>query len=352
MKRNKRIIGILILLSLILGTTNIAFAVTSASMTISKNTALNKALAYVKPEIVVQLKQKMQIFKDVKGQRVYPIVYNGSTYLPVRAISALMNEDIQWDNNSKTIYIGKTLNNPNKSKAKKTNENKEAAQGFDKENYIEPSWKSAQVTVNVRPDITIMYDFEAQKFTDASGNLIYPVVYEGSTYLPVRSISGLMKEKIEWDNVTKTIFIGSKEGKQEEEAEPTIYTKRLKAELESAIEIYDQATSKMVSIQKTTDAAMKVMLADSISADVQTAEKQTMDINSIKKSRMTEEEKAAQEALYTFAKVSENYLLVLENISYLAASKEDYSMFADTFVSLALDSQEKLNTARSLIDAL
>ncbi|WP_312647451.1 stalk domain-containing protein [Aminipila sp.] len=346
MKRNQRIIGILLSLSLVLGTSNLAYGA------VSGKTASSNVLAYVKPEIVVQLNQEMQIFKDVKGQRVYPIVYNGSTYLPVRAISALMNEDIQWDNYGKTVYIGKTFNNPNKSKAKMSTENKGAAQGVDQEDYVQPTWKSAQVTVSVRSDITIMYDFEVQQFRDASENRIYPIVYEGSTYLPVRSISGMMKKQIQWDNVTKTITIGDKQEKQEQEAEPSIYTKRLKAELESAIEIYDQATEKIVNVQKTTDAAMKVMLADSISVDLKIAEKQTIAINNMKKSKMTEEEQAAQEALYNFSKVSENYLLILENIAYLAVAKEDYSMLSDTFVNLALDSQSKMNTARKLIEAL
>lgn len=353
MKRNKRIIGILLSLSLVLGTSNIAFAATTGTLISSPHkTESNKVLAYVKPEFVVQLNEKLQIFQDANGQRVYPIVYNGSTYLPVRAISALMNEDIQWDNNSKTVYIGKTLNNPNKSKAKKSSQSKEAAQGFDKEDYVQPTWKSCQVTVSLRSDITIMYDFEAQHFTDASGNYIYPIVYRGSTYLPIRSISGLMKQQIQWDNVTKTIFIGTKDLKSEEDSEPTIYTKRLKATLESSIEIYDQATEKIVNLQKTTDSAMKVMLADSISMDVRLAEKQTIEINSMRKSKMTVEETAAQEALYTFSKVSESYLLILENIAYLASHKQDYSMLSDTFVNLALDSQDKLNTARKLIEAL
>lgn len=352
MKRNKRIIGILLSLSLILGTSNLAYGATSSIIVTSGKTTSSSVIAYVKPEIIVQLNEKMQIFKDAKGQRVYPIVYNGSTYLPVRAISALMNEDIQWDNYNRTVYIGKTLNNPNKSKAKLSTENKDAAQGFSKEEYIKPTWKSCQVTVSLRSDVTIMYDFETQHFSDASGNKIYPIVYGGSTYLPVRAISGLMKEQIEWDNITKTIYIGNKNQKTEEETESTIYTKKLQAELENSIELYDQATEKIVNLQKTTDSAIKVMIANSISADVLTAEKQTIEINNMKKSKMTEEEKAAQEALYTFSKVSENYLLILENIAYLASNKQDYSMLSDTFVNLAMDSQEKLNTARKLIEAL
>ncbi|QHI72042.1 stalk domain-containing protein [Aminipila terrae] len=352
MKRNKRIIGILLSLFLIVGTTGFAYAMEATNLSKAVKNVSNKAIAYVRPEFAVQVKDKLQVFKDVKGQRVYPIVYNGNTYLPIRAISALMNEDIQWDNNSKTIYIGKTLMNPNKSKTKKNNENQGAAEGFDKENYIKPTWKSNQVMVEVRPDITIMYDFQIQKFTDISGNSICPIVYENSTYLPIRSISQLMTQEVQWDNTTKTILIGNQANIQEEPKEQSIYTKRLQAEFESAVELYDQATGKIVSLKTTTDAAMKTMLVESISADVQTAEKQTISIDSLKKSKMTDQEVAAQEALYDFAQISEHYLLVLENIAYLSVSGKDYSMLSDTFVSFALDSQSKMNTARKLIDAL
>lgn len=352
MKRNKRIIGIFVLLILVLGTPNTVLALSGVVTNTSGKIVPSKAIAYMKPEFAVQLNQEMQIFKDVKGQRVYPIVYNGNTYLPVRAVAALMGEDVQWDNFSKTVYIGKTLSNPNKSKAKKTNDTKGAIESVDKDEYIKPSWKSSEIIVSVSPDITIMYDFEIQKFVDISGVQIYPIVYQESTYLPVRSISELMKKPITWDNTTKTILIGDNTQNQDNEKEDTIYTKRLKEEFESSIELYDQANTKIVNLQKTTDAAMKLMLAESISADVQTAEKQTISVNNMKKSKMSKEEEAAQAALYDYLQISENYLLVLENIAYLSSSGKDYSLLSDTFVSLALDSQSKMNAARKLIDAL
>ncbi|QIB68180.1 hypothetical protein Ami103574_02125 [Aminipila butyrica] len=353
MNRNKRIIGILITLSLVWGIPGAVFADTGTGT--PGKFADSKAIAYVKPEFAVQMDQKWLIFKDANGQRVYPIVYNGNTYLPVRAISALMDEEIRWDNYSKTVYIGKTLNNPNKSKAKRSDENKEAAQGVDRDSYVKPTWKSAQVTVSLRSDITIMYDFEVQKFTDISGNRMYPILYQESTYLPVRSIAQLMGKVISWDNVEKTVLIGSLQEEpdsQDSEKIQTIYTKSLKAEFESAIELYDQANAKIVELQKTTDGAMKAMLVASISADVKDAEKQTITINNMKKSRMMEDEVAAQKALYEFAQISENYLLVLENIAYLSVSGKDYSVLTDTFVNFAMDSQLKMNAARKLIEGL
>lgn len=355
MNRNKRIIGILITLSLVWGTSGAAVAETSSSVAPAGKAVSTRVIAYVKPEFAVQVDQKLQVFKDANGQRVYPIVYNGNTYLPVRAISALMDEEIQWDNYSKTIYIGKTLNNPNKSKVKKSEANKDAAQGLDKADYVEPTWKSTQVTVNLRPDITIMYDFNVQAFVDVNGNRTYPLLYEGSTYLPVRSIAQLMGRDIIWDNVEKVVQIGSSqkdEEKKESEESRSIYTVALKSEFESAVELYDQANDKIVELQKTTDADRKAMLADSISTDVQIAEKQVIAINKMRKSKMTEKEQEAQKVLYEFAQISENYLLVLENIAYFSVSGKDYSVLADTFVNFATESQTKMNEARKLIEGL
>ena len=44
--------------------------------------------------------------KDANGKKVEPLLYNGTTYLPVRAVSELFGEDINWDGNTKSIYIG------------------------------------------------------------------------------------------------------------------------------------------------------------------------------------------------------------------------------------------------------
>lgn len=53
-------------------------------------------------------------YQDIKmyvdGQRVNtssePFIYNGSTYLPVRAISEALGEEVYWDGNTKSVYIG------------------------------------------------------------------------------------------------------------------------------------------------------------------------------------------------------------------------------------------------------
>lgn len=44
--------------------------------------------------------------KDATGKKVEPLLYNGTTYLPVRAISNLFGEDINWDGKTQSVYIG------------------------------------------------------------------------------------------------------------------------------------------------------------------------------------------------------------------------------------------------------
>lgn len=43
---------------------------------------------------------------DVNGNRVDIFSYNGTTYLPVRAISKVFGKPIQWDGKTQSVYIG------------------------------------------------------------------------------------------------------------------------------------------------------------------------------------------------------------------------------------------------------
>lgn len=45
--------------------------------------------------------------KDANGSLVEPFIYNGSTYLPVRAVSQAIGKEVHWDGSTKSVYIGK-----------------------------------------------------------------------------------------------------------------------------------------------------------------------------------------------------------------------------------------------------
>lgn len=45
--------------------------------------------------------------KDANGNVTEPFTMNGTTYLPVRAISNAFGQDVEWDGATQSIYIGK-----------------------------------------------------------------------------------------------------------------------------------------------------------------------------------------------------------------------------------------------------
>ncbi len=44
--------------------------------------------------------------KDVKGNIVEPFIYEGTTYLPVRAVGEALGKSVSWDGATKAVYIG------------------------------------------------------------------------------------------------------------------------------------------------------------------------------------------------------------------------------------------------------
>jgi len=44
---------------------------------------------------------------DANGNVVEPFIYNGTTYLPVRAVANAFGKDVKWDGKNAIVYIGK-----------------------------------------------------------------------------------------------------------------------------------------------------------------------------------------------------------------------------------------------------
>lgn len=69
------------------------------------------------------------------------------------------------------------------------------------------SLTSKKVAATVRPDIKIVINGEAFTAKDANGNVIYPVIINGSTYLPVRSVAQAVGLNIGWDGSVRTVIM-------------------------------------------------------------------------------------------------------------------------------------------------
>ena len=44
--------------------------------------------------------------RDASGNAVEPFIYNGTTYLPVRAVGEAMGKTVSWDGKTSTVYVG------------------------------------------------------------------------------------------------------------------------------------------------------------------------------------------------------------------------------------------------------
>lgn len=68
--------------------------------------------------------------------------------------------------------------------------------------------------ITVYTGITLYYDGVKVEPKDATGKKVAPLLYNGTTYLPVRAISNLFGEAINWDGSTQSVYIGDMPGKK------------------------------------------------------------------------------------------------------------------------------------------
>ncbi|MDY3926569.1 MAG: stalk domain-containing protein [Anaerotignum sp.] len=146
--------------------------------------------AKLRPDFTIVIDGKEMNFKRADGSAAYALVYEDSTYLPLRAIGEALGRNVNWDEKTKTITL-------EGERTTKDSSNK----------FIKGETKN--VWVQVRDDFTIVIDGKEQTFKTSAGKRIFPLLYDGSTYLPLRAIGQIMDRDVDWDNDTKTVTLTS-----------------------------------------------------------------------------------------------------------------------------------------------
>ncbi|MFC4779485.1 stalk domain-containing protein [Paenibacillus sp. GCM10023252] len=82
-------------------------AIVTSSMAVGAYGATNlEAIkAYLNKGITFKVDGDTWEAKDQSGKKIYPISYNNTTYLPVRAIGEALDVEIGWDQATKTVSV-------------------------------------------------------------------------------------------------------------------------------------------------------------------------------------------------------------------------------------------------------
>lgn len=63
--------------------------------------------------------------------------------------------------------------------------------------------------------VKIVVDGQKINPTDANGNSVEPIIYNGTTYLPVRAVANAIGKAVYWDGPNYTVYLGNMDGKLE-----------------------------------------------------------------------------------------------------------------------------------------
>ena len=129
-------------------------------------------------------------FTDVNGTVVRPIVLEGTTYLPVRAASELVGLSASWNGETSTVALT-------------------AGSGTGCVTTAPAPIAQRAVSATIADNFTIIYNNTKQSFADANGKVVYPVVKDGTTYLPIRALCSMLNIPVEWNGTTSSIYLGT-----------------------------------------------------------------------------------------------------------------------------------------------
>lgn len=294
-----------------------------------------------KPSFSIVIDGKLCGFVDANGQQVYPLVYQGSTYLPLRSIGNLMEKEVGWDAATETVTLS----------------------GEAEWQRIEPVGErpaDSQVQAVVKPGMTVMVDGEKQQFVDANGKTVYPIIYNGSTYLPLRAIGNLMGKKVGWSGELSTVFLGEQaDAESLAQAEYVMKTYR-------CLEGISQVVQQYADVDVNTQPERVLTYAKAFRAAIATGDALTVPAGleqqgSAFQSGVTQALQGADQMIATVEKINQmttqqamdaNYVQQLENELNTAANIADRGLLTMSMAAQELQKQlEQLSAGETEVSA-
>lgn len=147
------------------------------------------ATAQLSPDLNINIDGTVRTFYNAQREEVHPLMYNDTTYVPIRAIGEIMGKLVNWDatTNTATLYGTRT---------------ESASSGI-----LDNDAKRSYITVRIEPGYKIVIDGVSRTFYDVDGRKVDPLLYDGSIYLPIRAIGEIMGKTVSWDGTTETVYL-------------------------------------------------------------------------------------------------------------------------------------------------
>ena len=144
--------------------------------------------------------------RDANGNKITPFVHNGTTYLPIAAISTLYGADVEWKNNS--VYIEA---NDNTSDTYYIDENGNKV--YFKEypavpvSGEQPNAKKKKKKLSGVSGVNIYFNGNLYTPQPTNGKKTEVYIINGTTYIPARDISAMFGTSIGWDQATNSAIL-------------------------------------------------------------------------------------------------------------------------------------------------
>ena len=167
----KRIISLLLALTMVFSMATISFAVDDTMITTSRPILISPK-PVVDNSIKVYLNNDVIDFTDENGNVVNPQLINDRTMVPMRKIFEVFEADVQWEGETETVTA-----------------------------VTEEKTIVLQINNNIAKIINASGETEEITLDSA------PVIIEGRTLVPVRFIAESLELKVGWDGSTNSVII-------------------------------------------------------------------------------------------------------------------------------------------------
>lgn len=145
-----------------------------------------------RPDVKIVIDGKPVGFKDNNNQTIYPIMYEGITYIPLKTIAEIMGKNYYYNKYSNTI----NLNGNIKPK-------------------LSPPTDEVQEIKNVwaefKPELKMILDNIKNDFINLKDISTYPLNFDGNIYVPAKIAGLIMNKEVSWNRENITVYLGKRD---------------------------------------------------------------------------------------------------------------------------------------------